>query len=149
MYEIFDDAEALFVVFETAVIFHEAIEDGFAAMAESGMAEVVGEGDGFGEVFVEIEGAGDVAGDASDFDGVGEAGAEMIAGAIEENLGLIFEAAEGAGMNDAIAVALVMGAPFGRVFLVAAAAGVGAELRVGREVATFAFFKFLACDRHD
>ena len=61
-----------------------------------------------------LQGAGDAAGDGGDFDGVGQAGAQMIAGAVEEDLGLVFQAAEGAGMDDAVAVALVFGAPQGR-----------------------------------
>lgn len=112
LFEFFDDAEALLIVLETAVIFHEPVENHFAFVTERGVAEVMGESDGFGEIFVQLEGAGDIAGDGSDFDGVGEAGAEMIAGAIEEDLGFVFEAAEGAGMDDAIAITLVMGAPF-------------------------------------
>jgi len=43
------------------------------------MAEVVREGDGFGEVFVELEWAGDVSRDSGDFDGVSQARAQVIA----------------------------------------------------------------------
>ena len=94
-----------------------------ALVAEGGMAQVVGQGDGFGQVLVEVEGAGDVAGDGGDFDGVGEPGAEMVAGAVEENLGLVFQAAKGAGVDDAVAVALVFGAPQGAAVRMNAAAG--------------------------
>ncbi len=41
-----------------------------------------------------------------DFDGVGEAAAEVVAGAAGEDLGLSGEAAEGAGLDDAVAVTL-------------------------------------------
>ena len=48
----------------------------------------------------------DGARDLRDFDGVGQAVAKMIGVAAGENLGLGFEAAEGARMDDAVAVAL-------------------------------------------
>ena len=92
------------------------VQDFLAFVAEGGMAEIVGQGDGFGQVFVEVEGAGDAAGDGGDLDGVGQAGAEMIARAVEENLRLVFQAAKGARVDDAVAVALEFGAPQGRRF---------------------------------
>ncbi len=46
------------------------------------------------------------AGDLSDFDGMGQAVAEMVAKAGREDLGFGFQAAESAGMDDAVAVAL-------------------------------------------
>jgi hypothetical protein len=121
LFEVFDDAEALAIVFESAVVEHEAVEDFLPFMAEGGMAEVMGEGDGFGEIFVEAEGASDVAGDGGDLDGVSQARAEVIPSAVKEDLGFVFEAAECAGMNDAVAVALVVGAPVWRRFGVLAA----------------------------
>ena len=42
------------------------------------MADVVNQGERFGEVLVEAERAGDGAGDLRDFDGVGEAVAKVI-----------------------------------------------------------------------
>ncbi len=80
------------------------------------MAEVVRERDGLGQVRVQPQRAGDVARDGGDFDRVREARAEMIAGAVEKNLRLVFEPAEGARMDDAVAVALIMRAPVGRRF---------------------------------
>ena len=142
------DAKALAIVLEAAVLFHELIESGFAFVAEGRMAEIVSEGDSFSEVFVDAKGAGNIAGDTGDFHGVGESGAEMVAGAVKENLGFIFEAAKGAGMDDAVAVALVMGAPFGWRFVVDAAAGGGAELGVRGEELPFALFEFGTRDRH-
>ena len=80
------------------------------------MAEVMRERDGFGQVLVQLQRAGDVARDGGDFDGMREPRAEMVAGAVEKNLRLVFEPAEGARMDDAVAVALVMRAPLGRRF---------------------------------
>ena len=77
------------------------------------MAEVVRERDGLGEVFVEPQGAGDAAGDGGDFYRVREACAEVVARAVEEDLRLVFEAAEGARVDDAVAIALIFTALIG------------------------------------
>ena len=104
--ELGDDSEALGVVAEAAVARHEAVECLLAEVAEGRMAEVVRERDRLGEVLVEAERAGEGPRDAGDLHRVGHAGAVMIAGAIEENLRLVLEAAEGAAVDDAVAVAL-------------------------------------------
>ena len=114
----FDDAKALLVVIEAAAGAHEAVEFGLAGMAERGVPEVVGQGDGLREVLIEGEGAGDGAGDGCDLDGMGETGTEVIGGAAEEDLGLVLEAAERAGMDDAGPVALILGAEGVRRFAV-------------------------------
>ena len=48
--------------------------------------------------------------DLGDLDRMGEARAVIIALVLDEDLGLVLEAAEGGGMDDAVAVALVTGA---------------------------------------
>ncbi len=131
--EEFDDAEALAVVFEAAGVGHELVEGLFAFVAEGGVAKVVGKGDGFGEVFVEVECLGEVSGDGGDFDSVGEACAEASASAVEEDLGFVAELAEGAGVDDSVAVALVGGSPVFFGFGVASASGVLAFLGEGGE----------------
>jgi len=69
------------------------------------MADVVGEGEGFGEVLIETESAGDGASDLGNFESVGKAAAEMVGEPDGEYLGFFLEAAEGPGMNNAVAVA--------------------------------------------
>ena len=91
-------------------------------MAERAVADIVGEGDGFGEVFVGLEGAGDGTADGGHFDGVREAGAVMVGGAVDEHLGLVFQAAEGAAVEDAVTIALKFGAVGMRLLGMAAAA---------------------------
>ena len=71
-----------------------------------------------------FEGSGDGAGDLRDFERVGEAVAEMVGVAAGEDLRLGFEAAEGAGVDDAVAVALKVVAVGMRRFREAASAGV-------------------------
>ena len=143
VFEEFDDAEALAVVFESAVVGHELVEGLFAFVAERGVAEVVGEGDGFGEVFIEVESLGEVSGDGGDFDGVGEARAEAATGAVEEDLGFVAELAEGAGVDDSVAVALVGGSPVFFGFGVASASGVLAFLGEGGEELGFSGYAWV------
>ena len=112
LFQLLDDTEAVVVVFEAAMAASSsAFEHRFAFVAKGRMAEVVRQGDGFGEIVIQPQGAGDVARDGGHFDGVREPRAQMVAGAVEENLRLVFQPAKGARMDDAIAVALIMGAP--------------------------------------
>jgi hypothetical protein len=95
LFDELDDAQALHIVLKAAVPAHEAIQHFLAAMAERRMAEIVGEGDRLGEIFIQPQRASDGAADQSDLDGVGEARAQVVAGAIEKNLCLVFEPAKG------------------------------------------------------
>lgn len=126
VFEVFDDAEGVGVVVESAVVAQEFVEGGLAGVSEGRVTEVVGQGDGFGERFVDAEGDGEGAGDLGDFEGVGEAGAEMVVVGGGEDLGLVFESAESGGLDDALAVAVEGGAEGVGGFVVVAAGGVGA-----------------------
>ena len=90
------------------------VQNGFALVAERRMAEVVRERDGLGEIGVQPQRAGDVARDGGDFNRVRQPRAEVVAGAVEKNLRLVFQPAEGARVDHAVAVALVLRAPDGR-----------------------------------
>jgi hypothetical protein len=137
------------VVLEAAVSLHQLIEHCFAFVAEWRMTEVVSEGDGFGKVFVKLERAGNVARDARNFHRVGQPRAQVIAGAVEENLRLVFEAAKCARVNDAIPITLVLGAPLGRRFNEFSTARVATELRVRREGLPFDLFQFFSRAGHE
>jgi hypothetical protein len=100
-----NDAQRLRIVIEAAVRGETAVERALAGVAERRMAEVVGERQRLGEVLVERERAGECAGDLRHFQRVREAGAVMVAFVEDEHLGLVLEAAEGGGVDDAVAVA--------------------------------------------
>src|SRR5262245_45968140 len=112
------------------------------------MAEIMRERDRFRQVLVEPQSARDAARDRSDFHGVSQARAQMIAGAIEEHLRFVFETAERARMDHAVAIPLILGAPVGRGFFIFAAAGIGAELSVRGKSLSLESFEFDAGARH-
>ena len=62
--------------------------------------------DGLGQVLVQTQRPGNGARQLRHFQGVGQAGDEMVAAWRDEDLGLVFQAPEGIGVNDAVAVAL-------------------------------------------
>jgi len=142
--EVFDDAQRVQVVIEPAAVASEAaIEGALAGMAEGRVTDVMHQGEGFGEVFVQVERAGDVPGDLRDLHGVGEARTEVVGGAGGKDLGFAGEAAEGAGLYDALAVALerramrVRGGGEGarEQMIVGVELGDGARILVGRHLA--------------
>jgi hypothetical protein len=94
------------VIEEEAVGAHGGVEGLFSGVTERRMAEIVNQRQRFGEIDVEIERGGYGAGDLRDFDRVGETVAEVVGVAAGEDLGFVFEAAKGAGMDDTITVAL-------------------------------------------
>jgi hypothetical protein len=53
-----DDPQALPVMIESPVIFHQAVERLLSRVAEGGVPEVMGKGDRLGQVLVEAQGAG-------------------------------------------------------------------------------------------
>ena len=105
-FQLGDDAQGLGVVVEAFIVPHALVELVFPGMAERRMAEIMREREGFGEVFVETERAGDAAGNLGDFEGMRQAGAVMIALMSHENLRFLLQAPESSGVDDAVAVAL-------------------------------------------
>ena len=97
------------------------------------MADVVDQGQRFGEIDVEVQRSSDGARDLGNFESVGKAVAKVVRVAAGEDLRLRFEAAEGAGVNDAVAVALKIVAVGVRRFGIAASAGMFDVHRVGGE----------------
>ena len=50
-----DHAQALGVVIKTAISGHGTVQTAFPGMAKRGVAKIMGQGDGFGEIFIDIE----------------------------------------------------------------------------------------------
>ena len=109
-FELGDDAKPVAVVVEAAVARHAGVERVLAGVAERRVAEIMAERDRLGEIVVEPQRPRQRAGDLRHLDRMGEAGAEMVALVMDEHLRLVGEAAEGGRMDDAVAVALELGA---------------------------------------
>src|SRR5262249_10481338 len=77
-----------------------------AGVAERGMAEIVSQRQGLGEILVESECAADRARDLRHFEGVGLARSIVVALVIDKDLRLVRQPAERGRMDDAVAVAL-------------------------------------------
>jgi len=122
-FELFDDAQRLEIVIKArAVGAHEFVEFLLAGVAEGRMPDVMDESESFGKIRVEAERGGNRASDLRNFQSMREPIAKMIGVADGEDLRLGFEAAEGARMNDAVAVPRVFVAVRMRWFRIAAAA---------------------------
>ena len=106
-FEILDDAQRVQIVIEEqSMLSHGGVQRFFSGVAKGRMPDVVHQGKGFHQIDVQSELGRDGAGNLRHFDGVGQAIAKVVGEAAGKNLGLGFEPAKGAGVNDAVPVAL-------------------------------------------
>ena len=98
--------QGLGIVIKAAKIGHGFRQSVLARMPEGRMAEIVGERAGFGQILIHLQRPRQGPGDLGDFQRVGQARAIRIAFMGDKDLGLFLEPPEGAGMDDAVAVAL-------------------------------------------
>ena len=105
--QLVDPPQAVQVVVEPAVPAQALVEGRLAGVAERRVADVVGQGDGLGQVLVQPQPAGDRAGHLRDFEGVREPGAVVVVDGGDEHLRLAGHAAEGGAVDDPLAVPLV------------------------------------------
>ena len=110
--QLLGDAERLLVVAKATPesLPHALVEGLLARVAERRVAGVVPEADRLGQVLVELQRAGDAAGDRGRLQRVRHAGAVVVAGGVDEDLRLPLEAAEGLRVEQPVAVALERGA---------------------------------------
>lgn len=108
--EFVDHDEALQIVFEAPMLAHAFVERVLAGVAKRRVAEVVRERDGFDEVFVDAQIARHGPRNLRDFQAVREPCTKQVALVIDEHLRLVFEAPKRGGVNDAVPVALKLGA---------------------------------------
>src|SRR6185503_12620700 len=78
-------------------------------MAKGRMAQIMSQGNCLGQVFIQGESARNCPADRSYFDRMSQPGPQMIAGAIQENLRLIFQSPKRARVDDARPVPLKFG----------------------------------------
>src|SRR5579859_3555635 len=109
MFELFDDAQCVKIVVEGAAMrLHELIEFAFAGVAERRVADVVDQSQSFGKFTIEAQCGGNGARDLRDLESVSEAIAEIVGVARGENLGLGFQTAKSARVDDAVAIASIL-----------------------------------------
>ena len=108
VFEQFDDAQALFVVFETTL--DQFVKNLFSRVPERRMTEVVPQRDSFGQIFVEAQGARCGAPYLRDFERMREPRTVMIAFGGYEDLRFVFEPAKGLAVDDPVAVPYEFGA---------------------------------------
>ncbi len=80
-----------------------------AGVPEGGVAEIMAHCRSFGQILVQPQGAGCGAGNAGHFQGVGHAGAVVVALGLEKNLGLVHQPSERTAVEDAIGIPLITG----------------------------------------
>ena len=108
-----DDAQALLVVAKSG---EDLGQGGLAGVTEGGVAEIVAHADRLDQVLVQAKRAADRAGNLGNLQGMGEAGAVVVAGGPDEDLGLVHQPAEALGVDDPVAVALERGSHRGWLF---------------------------------
>ena len=123
--------EGLDVVVEPSVGLHGAVQLVLARMSERGMSQVVRQGDGLGEVGLQAQGRGEGPGDLGHLEGMGQAGAVVIALVGDEDLGLLLQPPEGRGVDDPVPVAGEGGPGAALRLRMAAPAGGGGALGEG------------------
>ena len=105
-FELGDNSQPLCVMIEAAVRSHQFVEHILAGVAKRRVAKVMAKRQRLGEIVVEAERAGKRARDLTDFERMGEPGAEMVSLVRNEDLRLVGEPAEGRAMDGAVAIAL-------------------------------------------
>ena len=100
------DPQRLCVVVEAAPVRHLLVERILAGMAERRVAEIVDERNGLGQILVDLQSAGQSTRDLRHLDRVGQPRAVMVALMGDKDLCLVFQPAEGGGVDDAVPIAL-------------------------------------------
>src|SRR6266700_4060891 len=123
MFELLDDAQRVKIVIECGAICpHQLVQLAFTGVTKRRMANVVNQSESLGKFGVDAESGGYGPCDLRDFERVREAIAEMIGITGGKNLRFGLKAAKSTRVNDAVAVARVLGTIRVTGFVVAATA---------------------------
>ena len=134
LFQLVDHTQALQVVLEAAVLRHASVQRVLACMAEGRMPQVMRQRNRFHQVLVQPQRTCDRSSQLRDFQRVGHPGAEQVPFMVEEHLRLVDQPAERGGMDDAVAVALELGARRRGLLRMAATAGLRRVTGVGRQL---------------
>ena len=95
------------------------------------MTQIVGQADGFDEIFIQTKGPSDRPCNLTSLQGVSETSPVVISFMVDENLGLVLQPAKGGGMDDSVTVPLESGANFVFLLRPSPSAGIPASDRIG------------------
>jgi len=101
-----DDLQGLRVVVEAAEVRHAFGQRILARVPEGRVAEIVHQGDRLGQILVQAQRARHRARDLRHLDRVGQPRAVVVSFMLDEDLGLVLEAAKGRRMKDPVTIAL-------------------------------------------
>src|SRR5699024_2676719 len=105
-----DNTQALQIVLEPAGIgrplLHAGVQFVLAGMPKRRMSQVMGQGNGLDQIFIDLQHTRHGTGDLGHLKTVCEAGAEQIAFVVDEHLSLVFQQPECLAMHDAVTIAL-------------------------------------------
>ena len=138
--------QALFVMLEAALV--DLVQRPLSGVAEGRVPQIVPQGDGLRQILVEPQGPGHRPRKPRHLQGVGQAGAVVIPLRLEEDLGLVLEAAKGLGVGDPVNIPLEAGANVALRFRVQPTPAVLGEHAVGPDHQMLQLFSFLAGKRH-
>ena len=87
---------------------HSFVQGILPGMAKGGVAQVMGQGDGLDQIFIQPQGACDGAAELRHLQRMREPGAKQIALMVQKNLGFVNQATKSRAVDNAITVALVV-----------------------------------------
>ena len=104
----------------------QPVHDVLAGMAKRSVPQIVGQRDGFGQILIETQNAGNGPGDLRHFQRMGQPGAVVIPLMVHKNLRFVFQTAKSAGMNDTVTIPLKTGTVRMLLFLIEPTRGITA-----------------------
>ena len=117
-------------------------------MTKRCVTQIVCETNALDQVFISTQGTRQRPADLGNFERVGEAGAEVIAFVIDEDLRLVLETSKSRGVQDAVAIALKSSAIFGFIIQIRAPFGVSAARAIRCKAFVLDLFEMLAGEVH-
>ena len=144
-FQLIHDSQALQVVLKPPIGLQDLVQGLLSRVAEGGMAEIVRQGDGFAEVFVQTQGPAQGSGVLGHFESMREPRPVEISFDDAKDLGLVLEVLEIFAVQDPVAIPLETGAVF-ILFrtMERSAHGVGALRGIIRQLLAFPFLKPLS-----
>ncbi len=143
LFKKFDPSEALHVVVESAPVFHQFVQFPFSAVTEGAVSDIMGQGNGFHEIFIGADGPRDGAAYGGHLHGMGQPGTIVIGrGFVDVDLGLVFETAKGPAMQNPVAIPLKFRSIFVPMLGMLSSAGGRTAGGAGGQPLVFQFLSF-------